>query len=339
MPLKKAAQAPAKSTKPVNSTLMASKSKVTKAAEKTTSKATAQEEKALAPESKATKITKKRKAEYEVEEPVLNGNVKRPRAKKESTPVVKPAKRAALEEPAELPAPQPLVKSPAVKKPGRSKAKVAINHPPTERLNVYVFGVGEAGELGLGNAKGQTEVKRPRLNILLAADKVGVVQVAVGGMHTAVLTHDNKILTWGVNDQGALGRDTAWDGGLIDIDNDKESDDDSESGEGVINPLESTPAEMDVSSLPEGTIFTQLACTDSATFAVTEEGLVYGCGTFRVSFSDASHLYTPNLALVKRRNLWLLFLGPHRTSTRPRGWTKEDYKNIRRREPRPSAGK
>ena len=101
-------------------------------------------------------------------------------------------------------------------------------------------------------------------------------------MHTAVLTKDNKILTWGVNDQGALGRDTNWDGGLRDIDEDDKSDSgsDSDSDTGV-NPRESTPTEVDMSSLPEDLVWTQVVCTDSATFALTDEGHVYGWGTFR----------------------------------------------------------
>lgn len=32
--------------------------------------------------------------------------------------------------------------------------------------------------------------------------------LSVDGMHTAALTCDNRILTWGVNDEGALGRNT-----------------------------------------------------------------------------------------------------------------------------------
>jgi len=161
------------------------------------------------------------------------------------------------------------------------KAKTDINHAPTAKLNVYVFGEGSSGELGLGSAKGQTEVKRPRYNPNLSPDDAGVVALSVGGMHTAALTHDNKILTWGVNDQGALGRDTAWDGGLRDLSDDA-SDSDSDSGsETAINPKESTPAEVDLSGLPEGITFTQVVTTDSATFVLTSEGEVYGWGTFR----------------------------------------------------------
>ena len=203
-----------------------------------------------------------------------------------STKKTAPAKKQKVTE--ELEAAQtekPTKKVAAAKKPKAVRAKVILNEAPTDILNVYVFGEGGSGELGLGSAKGQTEVKRPRLNPNLNADKVGVVQVAVGGMHSAVLTHDNKILTWGVNDQCALGRDTKWDGGLVDID-DNTSDSDSDAGSDTgVNPLESTPAEMDMSDVAAGTVFTQLVASDSATFALTDEGLVYGCGTFRVSSS------------------------------------------------------
>lgn len=170
------------------------------------------------------------------------------------------------------------------------KALPVINTAPTQKLDIYVFGEGTSGELGLGSVrydgKMPIDVKRPRINENLSAKTVGVVQIAVGGMHCAALTHNNKILTWGVNDQGALGRDTKWDGGLKDIDakEDSESDDDDDTG---MNPKESTPTQIDTSEIPEGTIFTQLVASDSATFALTAEGLVYGWGTFRVSASPS----------------------------------------------------
>ncbi|KAI4127015.1 MAG: hypothetical protein LQ338_003428 [Usnochroma carphineum] len=157
------------------------------------------------------------------------------------------------------------------------KPKVVINYAPTERLNVYVMGEGSSGELGLGSAKNAIDVKRPRLNPLLSAESVGVVHVACGGMHVAALTHDGKVLTWGVNDQGALGRDTKWEGGLRDVGtSDNESDSDSDSG---LNPFESTPTA--ITAFPEGTVITKLAAGDSHTLALTDEGLVYGWGTFR----------------------------------------------------------
>ena len=173
---------------------------------------------------------------------------------------------------------QPIVKAKAKAK---AKAKVVINHRPSQRLNVYVFGEGSSSELGLGTAKNAIDVKRPRLNPLLSAEQVGVVHLACGGMHVAALTHDNKILTWGVNDQGALGRDTMWEGGLKDMDeNDSDDSDKSDSG---LNPAESNPTAVPTSSFPEGTQFVKLAAGDSHTLALTDDGHVYGWGTFRVS--------------------------------------------------------
>ena len=96
-----------------------------------------------------------------------------------------------------------------------------------------------------------------------------------------IASPDNKILTWGVNDQGALGRNTDWEGGTRDI---GDEDSDSESGDdNGLNPLESTPGEVDWSqtNLPEGTKFTQVAAGDSCSFVVTNDGHVYGWGTFR----------------------------------------------------------
>jgi regulator of chromosome condensation len=262
MPPKKiAATATKKATEP--KVKAETKAKAAKAAAPATKKTT----KATTPTQTngvhTTTLRRKRKAEEAAEEPKTNG------VKRHS-----PAPGPATKRPKTTTSP----KAPAAKKPAKPKA--VINHAPINRLNVYVFGEGSNGELGLGSAKGGLEVKRPRLNPLLSANTVGVVQVAVGGMHTIILTHDNKILTWGINDQSALGRDTTWDGGLKDMDG---SDSDSDSDEIVVNPHESTPAEVDLSEVPEGTIWTQVVASDSASFALTNDGQVYGWGTFRVS--------------------------------------------------------
>ncbi|KAJ6140460.1 Ran exchange factor Prp20/Pim1 [Penicillium chermesinum] len=195
---------------------------------------------------------------------------------KSTTPSTASKKRKADEaedKPREQKKPR-VIAQPRAPKAKAAKPKVAINEAPKTRLNV------KFRELGLGTAKNVIDVKRPRLNPLLAADKVGVVQVAVGGMHCVALTHDNQILTWGVNDQGALGRDTAWDGGYKDIDDNK-SDSDSDDEDSGLNPHEATPTAIPASSFPEGTVFVQVAAGDSSSFAVTDDGQVYGWGTFR----------------------------------------------------------
>jgi regulator of chromosome condensation len=162
----------------------------------------------------------------------------------------------------------------------RMKNEKTLNTRPSERLNIYVFGTGDNGELGLGhvvrNGKKPKRVFRPRLNDLLDPETVGVVQIAVGGMHCAALTHDNKIYTWGVNDLGALGRDTTKER--------KEEDDDSDDEDDMdLDPKESTPTAIPSDSFPDGVEFAQLVASDSATFAVTTTGSVYGWGTFTVS--------------------------------------------------------
>ncbi|OTA66010.1 RCC1/BLIP-II protein [Hypoxylon sp. EC38] len=164
-------------------------------------------------------------------------------------------------------------------------SKPIINTRPTQKLNIFVFGEGRFGELGLGNqihdGKKPMNVKRPRLNHNLLPDKVGVVQIACGGMHTVALTADNKILTWGVNDLKALGREPVFEDPGSELDgSDDENEGDDYKG---LDLGESTPGEVDLSALTEVPQFVQVAATDSASFALTETGDVYGWGTFRGS--------------------------------------------------------
>lgn len=154
-----------------------------------------------------------------------------------------------------------------------------INRAPTDTLTVLSFGSGECGELGLGVKRTSTRLPRPNPYLdPKDASKFHVVQLSCGGMHTIALTEDNKILTWGVNDDGALGRDTRWEGGLRDMDAQSDDEDDDE----ALNPHESIPTQVPASFFPENTVFVQVAAGDSCSFALTNTGLVYGWGTFRV---------------------------------------------------------
>lgn len=111
---------------------------------------------------------------------------------------------------------------------------------------------------------------------------MGVVQIAAGGMHCVSLTHDQKILTWGVNDNGALGRDTTWEAPTRDIDQESNSEDSDD--ECDLSPKESAPTAIPTESFGKAIpTFVQVVASDSASFALTSEGLVYGWGTFRVS--------------------------------------------------------
>ncbi|CAJ2502504.1 Uu.00g098980.m01.CDS01 [Anthostomella pinea] len=166
--------------------------------------------------------------------------------------------------------------APAPTTASKSAAPPTINKRPTQTLDIFVFGDGSFGELGLGNKKigkdSPSNVKLPRLNHKLPAKEVGVVQVACGGMHAIALTKDNKVLTWGVNDEKALGRETNWDG--------EEEDDDDDAG---LDPTESNPGEVDLSAWSKTHQFVQVAATNSASFVLTDVGTVLGWGTFRDS--------------------------------------------------------
>ena len=113
------------------------------------------------------------------------------------------------------------------------------------------------------------------------------MQIAAGGMHCVALTKGQQILTWGVNDNGALGRDTTWEAPTKDLDAASDSGSDSDDGDDTgMNPKECTPTAIPAESFGKGRKgFVQVVATDSASFALTAKGHVYGWGTFRVSIA------------------------------------------------------
>jgi len=201
----------------------------------------------------------------------------------------KASKHKLPEEPAEPPIASKRKRQKTAAPPPASRSTTArlkpwINTPPSQKLDIYVCGSGDFGELGLGSRK--SFAKYPRLNDLLDATTVGVVQVAVGGMHCVALTREQKILTWGVNDNGALGREISWDEPPM---RDMDATDDQDEDEEELNPRESTPTAIPIESFGNAVAgFAQVAATDSATFALTVDGFVYGWGTFLVSAASAS---------------------------------------------------
>lgn len=161
---------------------------------------------------------------------------------------------------------------------------------------VYVVGQGDCGQLGLG--EDVTEKLRPGpvhlpddekvchladssiaciipslapfLNFLLISLPVSQASlVCAGGMHTVCLAASGNIYTWGVNDEGALGRYTegeAW----------------KNSGLAKGTPGDAyKPAKV---KLPAGcSQVVALSAGDSHTMVLDAKGAVYGWGTFRDS--------------------------------------------------------
>ncbi|KAJ1674904.1 hypothetical protein EV182_002325, partial [Spiromyces aspiralis] len=111
---------------------------------------------------------------------------------------------------------------------------------------VFVFGSGDCGQLGLTDDV--LERKHP-FPVATLSD-ANIVDIASGGMHNMAITSEGRLWSWGCNDQRALGR----------------------SGE----EFEPHPVEgMDEVEI------VKVACSDSATIAVSKDGYVYACGTFR----------------------------------------------------------
>ncbi|KAJ7985659.1 hypothetical protein DPEC_G00354350 [Dallia pectoralis] len=126
------------------------------------------------------------------------------------------------------------------------KFKVSHSSHGKEKGLVLVLGQGDVGQLGLG--EDVMERKRPAAVTMPEC----VVQVAAGGMHTVCLSDTGNIYTFGCNDEGALGRDTAEEGS------------------------ETVPGKV---ALDEWVV--QVSAGDSHTAALTDDGSVYIWGSFR----------------------------------------------------------
>ncbi|QLI74725.1 Guanine nucleotide exchange factor SRM1 [Metarhizium brunneum] len=282
---------------------MASKKLTSTSRKENPTKATVIKKEPAKPAKRAT-VAKKNTSE-----PVVNGKThnepdpkptKRKRvAEEDEDDVARRRKTIKNEAPKERKHVKPVAKKPVKKEKPIIEEPAALNKAPTELIAVFSFGSGECGELGLGPKR--TAALVPKFNPALdpnEASKYHIVQLACGGMHTIALTADNKILTWGVNDEGALGRDTAWEGGLKDMD--AESDSGDEDGE--LNPHECTPTEVPSKNFPKGTVFTQVAAGDSCSFVLTQTGSVYGWGSFRDNKGDRRFTKTQNDKVVEIQN-------------------------------------
>lgn len=124
-----------------------------------------------------------------------------------------------------------------------------IHLPGTNKNGtVLVTGAGDVGQLGLG--PDILEKTRP----FAVSLEFEIVDVCAGGMHTVCLTKDGKVITFGCNDEGALGRKT--------------TDEDAEYSPGQVD-------------LPERV--KQITAGDSHTAALLESGRVFAWGNFRDS--------------------------------------------------------
>lgn len=111
----------------------------------------------------------------------------------------------------------------------------------------YVLAVGENLSNQLGMGADVDDKKKPQLAKEL--DATNVMQIAAGGMHSACLTEDGVVFTFGCNDEFALGREDEEDVGEV--------------------------------NLPEKCV--EITAGDSHCAALSVTGVVYAWGTFRVN--------------------------------------------------------
>ncbi|GMH41965.1 hypothetical protein BSKO_09884 [Bryopsis sp. KO-2023] len=128
---------------------------------------------------------------------------------------------------------------------------------------LYLWGEGGFGQLGLG----EDVMEKTRPYPLIIGEGQKVLDVAAGGMHSVAVTEEGQVWSWGVNDEGALGRLTsgrAWEESGMSMD---------EAGD---------PTQPGRVSLPRGIgRVLQVSAGDDHTLLLTDEGTVWGFGSFR----------------------------------------------------------
>ncbi|KAK4700239.1 regulator of chromosome condensation, partial [Phenoliferia sp. Uapishka_3] len=151
---------------------------------------------------------------------------------------------------------------------------------PTEGpRRAFVFGNGDFGQHGLGvDEKVLCEIKRPRPQAWFEGKieekaegwEGGIAGLECGGMHTLALDGLGRVWSWGINDNAALGRNTA------------EIPETETSPKVESEELETSP--MLVEGLQEeGFKAVRIAAGDSVSLAISDLGEVRCWGSFRAS--------------------------------------------------------
>lgn len=141
---------------------------------------------------------------------------------------------------------EPLAKQPKII---NKLTELSIPKINSDAGQVLSCGTGDVGQLGLG----ESTMEKTRPAIINSLNNV--VEVCAGGMHSLCLTVDGEVITFGCNDEGALGRETS---------NDSE--------------LEFTPIKI---KLPGKVV--KISAGDSHSACLLENGRVLAWGSFRGS--------------------------------------------------------
>ncbi|RIA79022.1 regulator of chromosome condensation 1/beta-lactamase-inhibitor protein II, partial [Glomus cerebriforme] len=117
--------------------------------------------------------------------------------------------------------------------------------------------------------------------------KFKVVDISAGNLHSAALTADGKVVTWGCNDHGTLGRFT--DNPSLAV------------AKAILEAGNYDIGEEDKPAYAEGlddVNIVKVVCGGNATFAISDQGHLYMTGTFKgkdgiLGFSHDNHIEQP----------------------------------------------
>eukprot|EP01084_Bolivina_argentea_P124857 221252_1 len=70
--------------------------------------------------------------------------------------------------------------------------------------NIFVFGMNDDGELGLGKTDYNPHQKPIKMTFFQQR-KIKIIQIKCGSYHSIVLSNQNRIYAWGYNENGQCG--------------------------------------------------------------------------------------------------------------------------------------
>lgn len=131
----------------------------------------------------------------------------------------------------------------------------------------HCFTFGESLFGALGHGEDVTE-RRTALQVDVADKQV--LAICSGDMHSVAITEDGSVYTWGVNDEGALGRPT-----------------DGDAWNSTANGEREDSCVPGKARMPVDAFTVQVVAGGGFTFALTDSGAVYGWGMFKDEVLDS----------------------------------------------------
>ncbi|RIA94469.1 regulator of chromosome condensation 1/beta-lactamase-inhibitor protein II [Glomus cerebriforme] len=142
---------------------------------------------------------------------------------------------------------------------------VPIPSRPQQIGQVYAIGSNLFAQCGMGSIESSKKLDR-----IKSLEQFKIVDISAGSIHSAALTVDGKIVTWGCNDHGTLGRFT--------------ETPKSEKAKEILEAGNYNIGEEETPTYAEGldnVNIVKVVCGGNATFAISDQGHLYATGTFK----------------------------------------------------------